>query len=64
MPDSHNSSGIQLYYYFAFIFDDLMIFRGIDYIDLINGLEGRENNLPPLVSEMLSIFMDHWKQLQ
>ncbi|CAG8644651.1 9738_t:CDS:1 [Dentiscutata erythropus] len=62
MPDSHNSSGIQAYYYFAFIFDDLMIFRGLDYIDLIKGLEGRENNLPPLVSEMLSLFMNHWKK--
>ncbi|CAG8644668.1 9739_t:CDS:1 [Dentiscutata erythropus] len=62
MPDSHNSSGIQAYYYFAFIFDDLMIFRGLDYIDLIKGLEGRENSLPPLVSEMLSLFMNHWKK--
>ncbi|CAG8813781.1 21392_t:CDS:1, partial [Cetraspora pellucida] len=62
MPDCHNSSGIQAYYYFAFIFDDLMIFKGIDYIDLINGLENRKNNLPPLVSEMLSTFMNHWKK--
>ncbi|RIB00106.1 hypothetical protein C2G38_2235627 [Gigaspora rosea] len=61
MPDSH-SSGIQAYYYFAFIFDDLMIFKGIDYIDVIKGLEGRENNLPPLISEMLSIFVNHWKK--
>ncbi|RIB02502.1 hypothetical protein C2G38_2227655 [Gigaspora rosea] len=49
-------------YYFAFIFDDLMIFKGIDYIDVIKGLEGRENNLPPLISEMLSSFMNHWKK--
>ncbi|CAG8806628.1 5001_t:CDS:1 [Gigaspora margarita] len=62
MPDSHNSSGIQAYYYFAFIFDDLLIFRGLDYIDLIKALEGRENNLPPLVFEMLSLFMNHWKK--
>ncbi|CAG8547008.1 hypothetical protein C2G38_872794 [Gigaspora rosea] len=62
MPDSHNSCGIQAYYYFAFIFDDLMIFRGLDYIDLIKALEGRENNLPPLVFEMLSLFMNHWKK--
>ncbi|KAF0523888.1 hypothetical protein F8M41_015272 [Gigaspora margarita] len=61
MPDSH-SFGIQAYYYFAFIFDDLMIFKGIDYIDVIKGLEGRENNLPPLISEMLFIFMKHWKK--
>ncbi|CAG8660125.1 1106_t:CDS:1, partial [Dentiscutata erythropus] len=39
MSGSHNSSGIQAYYYFAFIFDDLMIFRGLDYIDLFKGLE-------------------------
>ncbi|CAG8536532.1 3737_t:CDS:2, partial [Gigaspora rosea] len=62
MLDSHTSSGIQAYYYFGFIFDDLMIFKGIDYIDVIKGLEGRENNLPPLVSEILSIYMKHWKK--
>ncbi|CAG8562310.1 16853_t:CDS:1 [Dentiscutata erythropus] len=62
IPDSHNSSAIQAYCYFIFIFDDLMVFKGIDYIDVIKGLEGRENNLPPLVSELLSIYMNHWKK--
>ncbi|KAG0342976.1 hypothetical protein BG000_010869 [Podila horticola] len=62
MPDSHTSSGIQSYYYFAFIFDDLMVFRGVDYIELIKALEERENNLPDLVQEMLSLFMTHWKK--
>ncbi|KAG0033021.1 hypothetical protein BGZ81_009578 [Podila clonocystis] len=62
MPDSHTSSGIQAYYYFAFIFDDLMVFRGLDYIELIKGLEERENKLPGLVQEMLTLFMTHWKK--
>jgi hypothetical protein len=62
MPDNHNSTGIQAYYYFAFIFDDLMIFRGIDYVEVIKGLEERENNLPPLVNEMLALFLSHWKK--
>ncbi|KAF9311059.1 hypothetical protein BG000_007462 [Podila horticola] len=62
MPDSHTSSGIQAYYYFAFIFDDLLVFRGIDYIDLIMALEGRDNNLPELVQSMLTLFMAHWKK--
>ncbi|KAG0374772.1 hypothetical protein BGX24_009985 [Mortierella sp. AD032] len=62
MPDSHSSSGIQAYYYFAFIFDDLMVFRGVDYIEVIKGLEGRENNLPAVVQEMLTVFMSHWKK--
>ncbi|KAG0035040.1 hypothetical protein BGZ82_005440 [Podila clonocystis] len=62
MPDSHTSSGIQAYYYFAFIFDDLMVFRGLDYIELIKGLEERENKLPDLVQEMLTLFMTHWKK--
>ncbi|KAG0049980.1 hypothetical protein BGZ83_005218 [Gryganskiella cystojenkinii] len=62
MPDSHTSSGIQAYYYFAFVFDDLLVFRGLDYIELIKGLEGRENNLPALVQEMLTLFMAHWKK--
>ncbi|KAF9301165.1 hypothetical protein BGZ74_007042 [Mortierella antarctica] len=62
MPDSHTSSGIQAYYYFAFIFDDLLVFRGLDYIDLIKALEGRDNNLPELVQDMLTLFMAHWKK--
>ncbi|KAF9278057.1 hypothetical protein BGZ68_008814 [Mortierella alpina] len=62
MPDSHKSSGIQAYYYFAFIFDDLLVFRGLDYIDLIQALEGRDNNLPAMVQEMLTLFMAHWKK--
>ncbi|KAG0083855.1 hypothetical protein BGZ93_009062 [Podila epicladia] len=62
MPDSHTSSGIQAYYYFAFIFDDLLVFRGIDYIDLIKALEGRDNNLPELVQDMLTLFMAHWRK--
>ncbi|KAK3834070.1 MAG: hypothetical protein J3R72DRAFT_527016 [Linnemannia gamsii] len=62
MPDSHTSSGIQAYYYFAFVFDDLLVFRGLDYIELIKGLEGRENNLPAVVQEMLTVFMSHWKK--
>ncbi|KAF9947462.1 hypothetical protein BGZ72_010535 [Mortierella alpina] len=62
MPDCHKSSGIQAYYYFAFIFDDLMVFRGLDYIDLILALEGRDNRMPPLVQEMLTLFMFHWKK--
>ncbi|KAF9429121.1 hypothetical protein BGZ76_001789 [Entomortierella beljakovae] len=62
MPDNHRSSGIQAYYYFAFIFDDLMVFRGLDYIEVIKGLEGRPNDLPPLVQEMLATFLVHWKK--
>jgi hypothetical protein len=62
MPDSHTSSGIQAYYYFAFIFDDLMVFRGVDYIELIKALEERENKLPALVQDMLTLFMAHWKK--
>jgi len=62
MPDSHKSSGIQAYYYFVFIFDDLMIFHGLDYVDVILGLEGRPNNMPPLVKEMLDLFLSHWKK--
>ncbi|KAF8953254.1 hypothetical protein BGZ46_003256 [Entomortierella lignicola] len=62
MPDNHKSSGIQAYYYFAFIFDDLMVFRGIDYIEVIKGLEGRPNDLPPRVQEMLATFLAHWKK--
>ncbi|KAG0077967.1 hypothetical protein BGZ92_001691 [Podila epicladia] len=62
MPDSHTSSGIQAYYYFAFIFDDLLVFRGLDYIELIKALEGRDNNLPELVQEMLTLYMAHWKK--
>ncbi|CAO3568736.1 unnamed protein product [Mortierella alpina] len=62
MPDFHKSSGIQAYYYFAFIFDDLLVFRGLDYIDLIKALEGRDNNLPALVQEMLNLFLSHWRK--
>ncbi|CAG8821740.1 33461_t:CDS:2, partial [Gigaspora margarita] len=61
MPDSHNSSGIYAYYFFIFIMDDLLIFKGIDYTDLINALEEKEHNLPPLVSEMLTICMNYCK---
>ncbi|KAF9343063.1 hypothetical protein BGX26_006322 [Mortierella sp. AD094] len=62
MPDSHKSSGIQAYYYFAFIMDDLMVFRGVDYIEVIKALEGKTNSLAPIVQEMLTIFMAHWKK--
>ncbi|KAF9105669.1 hypothetical protein BGX27_009504 [Mortierella sp. AM989] len=62
MPDNHRSTGIQAYYYFAFIFDDLMVFRGIDYIEVIKALEERENNLPPLVQELMNTFLAHWKK--
>ncbi|KAG0051947.1 hypothetical protein BGZ83_003166 [Gryganskiella cystojenkinii] len=62
MPDSHKSAGIQAYYYFAFVFDDLLVFRGLDYIELIKALENRENSLPVLVQEMLTLFMHYWKQ--
>lgn len=62
MPDSHTLCGIQSYYYFAFIMDDLLVFRGLDYIELIKGLEERENRLPPIVQEMLTLFMSHWKK--
>jgi hypothetical protein len=62
MPDSHNSSGIQAYYYFAFIFDDLLIFKSLDYIELIKALEFKENKMPDNIKELLNIYMDHWKK--
>ncbi|RIB28456.1 hypothetical protein C2G38_2059284 [Gigaspora rosea] len=61
LHDSQNFTGIQAYYYFLFIADDLLVFKNIDYIDVINALEGRENNLPQLVCQLITICMKHWK---
>lgn len=62
MPDSHKSSGIQAYYYFAFVFDDLLIFKGLSYIDLIKALEFKENKMPKNIKKLLNIYMEHWKK--
>lgn len=62
MPDSHKSSGIQAYYYFAFVFDDLLIFKGLSYIDLIKALEFKENKMPKNIQKLLNIYMEHWKK--
>ncbi|CAG8582531.1 26430_t:CDS:2, partial [Racocetra persica] len=61
ISDFRDTPAVQALYYFLFVFDDLMVFRGIDYIDVISGLESRENKLPPRLSEMLSKFMSLWK---
>lgn len=63
MPDSFGgSSGLLAYYYFVFIIDDMLIFRGLDYIELIKALEERENKMPQLLQELLTICMKHWKK--
>lgn len=62
MPDSHNSSGIQAYYYFAFIFDDLLIFKELNYIELIKALEFKENKMPENIQKLLKIYMEHWRK--
>lgn len=62
MPDSHKSSGIQAYYYFAFVFDDLLIFKGLSYIDLIKALEFKENKMPKNIQKLLNIYIEHWKK--
>jgi hypothetical protein len=62
MPDSHKSSGIQAYYYFAFVFDDLLIFKELSYIDLIKALEFKENKMPKNIQKLLNIYMEHWKK--
>lgn len=62
MPDSHTSSGIQAYYYFAFVFDDLLIFKGLNYIELIKGLEFKENKMPENIKGLLNLYIKHWKK--
>lgn len=62
VPDSHYSSGIHAFYCIIFIIDDLVIFKGIDYIEVIKSLESKENDLPPLVSQFISTCINHWKE--
>jgi hypothetical protein len=62
MVDSHTSEGVQAHYYFAFVTDDLLIIRGLDYVEVLKVMKVRDNNLPKFVQEYVTLVLALWKK--